>query len=283
MIANLNEFSHSADFLEVLHTLKPPQVRKVFRKDLLRAKRSVEKQTLFAPLHTSMATLCSAEVLEFRTYIDYAELFMPYIHGMTGHMFPLYATRESAEILSSALSTMINFEMEDSIEKLVETSCFHEKLVSVSGATNDPHLRVVIGDCKSIIKKFPKEMVFPMGQCHGDLTLNNIILDQFAGVTLIDFLCTFLETPLQDVAKLKQDFSYGWSFRNDSSSLRIRGEIFCRNHIPHAVVEIEKNYPQQVYLLTLLALARIAPYVEDTVTQQWLIKNLTDCLRDCPV
>jgi thiamine kinase-like enzyme len=128
------------------------------------------------------------------------------------------------------------------------------------------------------IKSLPEALVFPLGNCHGDLTLSNIIFDQSVGVTLIDFLDTYLESPLQDIAKLKQDYVYGWSFRNELSPLKIKSEIMCRYFFPQAIVEIERVYPVQVRVLTLMSLVRIAPYVRDNMTKKWLYSSLTNCL-----
>ena len=97
---------------------------------------------------------------------------------------------------------------------------------------------------------------------------------------MIDFLETFLETPLQDVAKLKQDFDYGWSFRNADSAIKIKAEIFCEKNYPAAITQIEKLYPTQIKVLTLLALARISPYVKDLSTKEWLESSLIRCIGE---
>ncbi|RTL22460.1 MAG: hypothetical protein EKK52_05995 [Burkholderiales bacterium] len=275
---DLNQFAHSHDLLEIVHRDHLSCVRKTFRSDVARARRNVEKQRLFRPLYTGMARLGAAEVLEFVVHADRAELLMPYIEGMTGHMFPVHATRNVAHTLSVSLSTLLYSELNESREAPVATSIFRDKLDSVSSATRDSELKRLVDACLSVVEALPAEMPFPMGPCHGDLTLSNVILDPVSGITLIDFLDTFLETPLQDVAKLKQDFVYGWSFRKDPPAMTIKAEILCRHHFPQAIVQIERMYPTQVRLLTLLTLARIAPYVKDTVTQQWLVRSLTDCL-----
>jgi len=275
---DLNQFAYSHDSLEIVHRDHLFCVRKTFRSDVARARRNVEKQRLFRPLYTGMARLRAAEVLEFAVHADRAELLMPYIEGMTGHMFPVHATRNVAHTLSISLSTMLFSELNECRDEPVATSLFRDKLVSVSVATPDPELKRLVDACLSAVNALPAEMPFPMGPCHGDLTLSNVILDPVSGITLIDFLDTFLETPLQDVAKLKQDFVYGWSFRKDPPALTIKAEILCRHHFPQAIVQIERMYPTQVRLLTLMTLARIAPYVKDAVTQQWLVRSLTNCL-----
>lgn len=57
----------------------------------------------------------------------------------------------------------------------------------------------------------------PVGHCHGDLTLSNILLTHDEGVglkvILIDFLDSFIESPLADTAKLFQDLKFGWTLR----------------------------------------------------------------------
>ena len=53
-------------------------------------------------------------------------------------------------------------------------------------------------------------MALPVGRCHGDLTFSNIL---FSGTNyyFIDFLDSFIEAPLMDIVKLRQDTSHGWS------------------------------------------------------------------------
>lgn len=56
-----------------------------------------------------------------------------------------------------------------------------------------------------------KEIVMPIGECHGDLTLSNILV-QNNKIIFIDFLDSFIETPLQDIVKLRQDTKHLWAF-----------------------------------------------------------------------
>jgi thiamine kinase-like enzyme len=276
---DLNQFSHSNDSLEIIHRGHLSCVRKTFHSDLERAQRNVAKQRQFRPIYTGAAKVVAAEVIEFHMRSDSAELLMPYIEGITGHMFPVHATRNVAHTLSTSLSTLLYAELTESREALVETSLFRHKLIAVSAATQDIALKQLVNACVAAVDRLPAELLMPLGTCHGDLTLSNLILDTASGITLIDFLDTFLETPLQDVAKLKQDFVYGWSFRKDPPAIAIKAEILCRHHFPQAIVQIERMYPNQVSLLTMITLARIAPYVSDSVTQRWLVRSLTDCLE----
>lgn len=53
-------------------------------------------------------------------------------------------------------------------------------------------------------------MVLPVGMCHGDLTFSNILFNG-NNYYLIDFLDSFIESPLLDIVKIRQDTSYLWS------------------------------------------------------------------------
>ncbi len=60
-----------------------------------------------------------------------------------------------------------------------------------------------------IIRSCP-DLYIPVGACHGDLTLSNVLFNGYV-YYLIDFLDSFIESPLMDVVKLRQDTAYHWS------------------------------------------------------------------------
>ena len=61
-------------------------------------------------------------------------------------------------------------------------------------------------------QKLSRAISIPIGFCHGDLTFSNIMfaLDDNQ-VGLIDFLDSFIETPLIDLVKLRQDTHFHWT------------------------------------------------------------------------
>lgn len=50
----------------------------------------------------------------------------------------------------------------------------------------------------------------PIGTCHGDFTFSNILFDD-QEIFLLDFLDSFIESPIIDIVKLRQDTCYKWS------------------------------------------------------------------------
>jgi hypothetical protein len=138
---DLNAYAHSHDSVEVVRVDQVSCVRKIFRSDIARSIRNVAKQKAFKPLYTSSGRVAAAEVLEFSVHSDRAELLMPYVAGTTGHMFPVYGSRNIAYALSDSLSALLYSQLKESHEEFVETSLFVDKLQHVADATKDVSLR----------------------------------------------------------------------------------------------------------------------------------------------
>lgn len=67
-------------------------------------------------------------------------------------------------------------------------------------------------------------MLIPVGLCHGDLTFSNILFNG-NNYYLIDFLDSFIESPLLDIVKLRQDTAWLWSqlmYVNPFDTIRLR-------------------------------------------------------------
>ncbi len=60
---------------------------------------------------------------------------------------------------------------------------------------------------------FSDKIRLPAGKCHGDLTFSNMLFNSDETITFIDFLDCYIESPLQDMAKIRQDTKYLWSTR----------------------------------------------------------------------
>lgn len=65
---------------------------------------------------------------------------------------------------------------------------------------------------RHIKNNLQKEITVPVGICHGDLTFSNIMFSMDKElVGLIDFLDSYLDSPLIDLAKLRQDTCFHWT------------------------------------------------------------------------
>lgn len=277
---DLNEKSHSHDHLEIIDYEGLTCIKKTFFSDIERSKKSVMKQINFENINAGGISISSASTISFTQDSACLNLIMPYVDGITGDLFPTYLSKDAANRLSSALSNLLLLELNSSREIHISQKIFIDKIMDVYEKTEDYELRAIIVKIMDIVQKLPSQIIFPIGSCHGDLTLSNIIFSPVSGVILIDFLDTYLDSPIQDVVKLKQDFDYGWSFRHMSKPAQVKASIFCRKNYPLAVKQIERLYPMQVELMMLMVLARIAPYIKDKTTKNWLLLSLEHCITN---
>ncbi len=105
-----------------------------------------------------------------------------------------------------------------------------------------------------------EDLSMPKSFCHGDLTFTNVI---FSGkrIYLIDFLDSYLDTPLIDLVKLKQDLFYHWSLEiQQLDNLRIRQSY---NKIWTTIKDVYRNYIDTTSfdVLDLINTLRIEPYL----------------------
>jgi len=101
------------------------------------------------------------------------------------------------------------------------------------------------------------------GRCHGDLTLENIIVRQ-GKIYLIDFLDSFVEVPAIDRSKILQDAFFGWSFRG-LGIIPYQKLLFLKQKFSSPLHDI----------LLLLHLHRILPYADshtEEMVKRWIQK-----------
>ncbi|SDB67333.1 phosphotransferase [Butyrivibrio sp. INlla16] len=125
-----------------------------------------------------------------------------------------------------------------------------------------------------LLKKHDWKML-PCGTCHGDLTLENIIIHD-GNLYLIDFLDSFFDSWVLDVATMLQDARCLWSFRNNdkvNNNTLVRMMIFndllldfIKNKQPDKMIDI--------YFALLLKLVRILPYCNDDKTELFLNEKI---------
>ena len=115
---------------------------------------------------------------------------------------------------------------------------------------------------------------FSRTSCHGDLTLENIIVKDNQ-LYLIDFLDSFYDSWILDISTLMQDVQTLWSYRNDeevniNTVLRL---IVFRDILMDTVRRISPADYMEVYFALLLKLMRIFPYTKDESTYLFLLKK----------
>lgn len=96
--------------------------------------------------------------------------------------------------------------------------------------------------------------------CHGDLTLENIIVDDHGALWMLDLLDAPYEHWWQDIAKLHQDLDGGWYLLRQAQVARCVVAYLSRRLLD-AAVRIDPHYADVHDLLLACTFARILPYV----------------------
>lgn len=122
----------------------------------------------------------------------------------------------------------------------------------------------------------------PNTRCHGDLTLENILVTPSDELYLIDFLDSFYNSWMIDVAKLLQDLELHWSYRNTeiSANLSIR-LLAAKNALLENILALDSGRDKldQIEHILLLNVLRIVPYAKDEKTTKFLQTALQQTLN----
>ena len=116
--------------------------------------------------------------------------------------------------------------------------------------------------------------------CHGDLTLENIIVKDNQ-LYLIDFLDSFYDCWIMDISTLMQDVQTMWSYHyqddvNINTLIRL---IVFRDILIDTVKKIAIDDYMEVYYALLLKLIRIYPYTKDERTYQFLNEKVQSVMN----
>ena len=153
---------------------------------------------------------------------------------------------------------------------------FQHKIESLS--TELPGTKTV-QEALSALKNYSwkPELLSP---CHGDLTLENILVSRDGHIYLIDFLDSFCDSWIVDLGKLLQDLELQWSFRNKSGNpfRSIRLSVIRETLLNRFRERPEgEQIVQTAYYSLLLHILRIFPYSPPEMTDylnELLLKTL---------
>jgi len=109
--------------------------------------------------------------------------------------------------------------------------------------------------------------------CHGDMTLENLVVTADNRIVFIDLLDTFFEHWLGDVAKLEQDLKAGWYMRK-SPALPLGVVNYVRNRLLDLSGRLWVEAPRLLSLLVCVHLARILPYAKRAEDRAFVLGRL---------
>lgn len=120
------------------------------------------------------------------------------------------------------------------------------------------------------------------GDCHGDMTLENVLFSD-GNLYLIDFLDSFYNSWMVDMAKILQDVECKWSYRFDKKNdknLEIRLLIFKQLLIDKILsLKDGEKILNTIFCILLVNLLRIIPYTDDLKTTKYLRNEISKIFK----
>ena len=221
----------------------------------------------------------------YRTEVNDDECFilMDYIYAKN---FIDYFEHASASDIDHFINTFVIYiktELGKCTKEKVKKEIFVNKFNSVvenckkNELTRDNNrVKMILNDCKKVFDNMPEEIIMPVGVCHGDLTFSNILFTSNS-FYFIDYLDSFIETPIQDIVKLRQDTKYFWSTMMYTKKYDIVRLNMIFKYIDNRLVEEfgdMEDYFNNYDRLQLMNILRILPYVKEEKVRDFVLNIL---------
>ena len=277
---NINKNSNSKDEI-ILEKEGSEYVIKKTWKDVRRGVNSIKKQIEFDEIRISSLIVRSPTIYSTQNVSDKNFVAkMEYVCGHSGSDITKNGSRKISLSLKNALSMILSKNIESSVIEKINCNVFINKIDSIiSSAKFIDEFQDEIIFLRDKFKRH-KNIEIPVGPCHGDLTLSNVIVSPTGSLNLIDFLPTFIESPLWDIVKINQDLNYGWSYRHLDGPANASAKLFFQSCLPNQLDLYNKVWGKQISLFNGLNLARLIPYIKDDKTKIWVNKNLKKALAE---
>lgn len=215
---------------------------------------------------------------------------MDYVYSRNFVEYFEQAGFEQVNYLIDALIMYLEHEISQSVLTTVDRAVVADKFEDVvSHILDNPHLKDIAGipamidRSKKVFDALP-DMTMPVGICHGDLTFSNILFNG-NNYFLIDFLDSFIESPLLDIVKLRQDTAWMWSrlmYSGDCDEIRLRIVIGKIDAAIDAHFREHHGWYADYYApLQLMNFLRILQYAHDPRVITYLINSITSQLDQC--
>lgn len=224
-----------------------------------------------------------------------AFILMDYIYAKNFVDFFEHATPDDIDNFIDKFINYINSEFCKCKMQKVSRKIFIKKFESVYDNCQKNHLlnnayvreRVnkMLGKARSAFLMLPEELELPVGICHGDLTFSNILFTSNK-MYFIDYLDSFIETPIQDIVKLRQDTCYGWSLlmydkRYDPVRIKMIFK-YIDSKINSYYEEHDGIYRLYYEKFQLMNILRILPYVKEERVRDFLMDKLEWMVENYP-
>ncbi len=253
-----------------------------FRDGIARLKQQAQKQIDFDQVMRKNLLISNffeaAAVTSSEETAEQYSFFMKFYHGQS-----ILNIIESEDIyqlrnIIDKLFMFLDWEFENAKLEPLDTKKMLDKLESLDAKITEKKLKQTLEVMKKYIQK-NKNMKMHMGVSHGDFTFSNMIFSH--KIVLIDFLDSFIETPLQDISKLLQEVRLQWTLllsneKTDKTKINI-GYRYLLKQTEEKLKVLMKKYSidrKTVEFFYIMTLLRIIPYTKNKHIFDLLMKDI---------
>ena len=180
------------------------------------------------------------------------------------------------KIILEYFSSIIN----NSEKKEFDYNIWKNKLENLFYKINDIEIKNIIFYLNGI--KFKNKLYY--GNYHGDFTLTNLFVSNNKNnieIDAIDFLDSFIHSPINDLVKIRQDTKHLWTLNliRNFNKIDTNRVLILLNHMDIQIEKfINKNKILSEYYLPfqLINLIRIIPYIKDENIFIYLKEEIVD-------
>lgn len=227
------------------------------------------------------------QILDIQRSTDSVTLKMNYIYSKNFIGYFEYAGFEQISYFIQALCLYLDDEIKKSPLTEVKADVLKNKFadvqhkISINPVLNtDQEISQIIQQSASCFKTV-HDMMLPVGVCHGDLTFSNILFNG-NNYYLIDFLDSFVESPLLDIVKIRQDSAFLWSqlmFSGQYDGIRLQ---IVANKIDKEIVGFANQYEWYSYypIFQLMNFLRVLQYAHEERIISYLKRIINQLLHE---
>jgi hypothetical protein len=247
-----------------------------------RLKEQMHKQQVFYKRPNKLSVFLTAEIIK-EGYNDISELYWFSMRYVGGDNATEYFSKIDVHTLKKISDNYIEYFKEIISEAKVSKAPitpFKDKIAELKykfERNNNLSKNFRESLISYLINCIPIEKLY-IGNCHGDFSLTNQLYTK-DNVFLLDFLDSFLDSPIIDIVKLRQDSNLGRIFQLDTKlekykSARADLSIAFLDNIIKEFIDSDEILSAWYPYLQVLNLARIIPYTESKKELAFLEQNI---------
>ncbi|MEJ7682689.1 MAG: phosphotransferase [Segetibacter sp.] len=210
---------------------------------------------------------------------------MPYLFS---EKYSNYFEQASIVDLKNVLNHIIdyfNFNINNSVSKKIDERIIASKIEELKlrvaeniSTTNKDYFFYAL----QYLKTNTPDLPLPIGTCHGDFTFSNILFGDNK-IYLLDFLDSFVESPMIDIVKIRQDTCFKWSImlEKEMPSYKKNKLIQTFNYLDSEIALFCNNQlgmSKWYNYLQIFNLLRIVPYLNNSEEIFFIEKSLRQIL-----